>query len=122
MCAMTRTYARVCADEVSVLRPARYPRMCHDARTWTVGESRTLRHPRSTTPTCPTLQVLRAQVEEQRQKAEDGTTRRQELCEMQQIVSKTLTPLQREREKVRLLLCNFSPETAQALDAEFGFE
>ena len=95
------------------------------ATTYGLGPSVSLarsRHPRSTTPTCPTLQVLRAQVEEQRQKAEEGTTRRQELCEMQQIVSKTLTPLQREREKVRLLLCNFSPETAQALDAEFGFE
>eukprot|EP00966_Prymnesium_polylepis_P237482 5492421-Prymnesium_polylepis.1 len=67
------------------------------------------------------LELIQSQVQEQRQKAEQGRARSAELLETVQLVGKTLTPLERERDKVRLLLQNFCPDAARALDEEFGF-
>lgn len=65
------------------------------------------------------LELLRAQVAEQRAKAEQLGVRQADLREMRALVGKTLAPLQHEREKTRLLLRNFAPQLADAVDEEF---
>ncbi|KAL1498656.1 hypothetical protein AB1Y20_013969 [Prymnesium parvum] len=67
------------------------------------------------------LELIQSQVVEQRAKTAEHTARQKDLHEMRQLVAKTLVPLEREREKVRLLVQHFSPDVVDALDAEFGF-
>ena len=66
------------------------------------------------------LEVIRSQLAEQSEKVEDVERRREDMTQMEGIVSETLSSLEMERQKALLLVRNFAPHVADELQHEFS--
>ena len=66
------------------------------------------------------LEVIRSQLAEQSEKVEDVERRREDMAQMEGIVSETLSSLEMERQKALLLVRNFAPHVADELQHEFS--